>query len=356
MNLGTSEDLLTQRVAAALDGVTPGVVLRAYRGGSLVCDCRAGDTYDFYDFASLTKVVFTQQALMHAFDRGLWTPHSRVADFLPDFPHAQIRLVDLMTHTSGMTWWKPFYESVPLHWPRAQKWRWLLDALGRAEVDASGKAVYSDLGFMLLGFVLERMHGQDLLSVWSGLRERCYPGSNLAFSVDNVPAHAQARYAPTENCPWRGKRLQGEVHDDNSWSLGGVTPHAGLFGSMEDLAAFGQLLRSEVLGLEGNPLRAGTAPWFSRRAISAQQGDWALGFMLPSAGGASCGRHFSADAIGHTGFTGTSIWFDPHNDLLVLILSNRVALGRENRAFIDLRPQLHNWICELFCPDMPCLR
>ena len=356
MNLSTTENQLTQRVAAAVDGVTPGVVLRAYRRGELLCDCRAGDTSDFYDLASLTKLVFTQQALMQAFNQGLWTADSRVGDFIDAFPNGQLRLVDLLTHTSGLTWWKPFYESVPLHWPREQKWRWLLGELGRAEVDATGKAVYSDLGFMLLGFLLERMHGHDLLSVWDALRERCYPASTLAFSVDNIPPQARARYAPTEDCPWRGKRLQGEVHDDNSWSLGGVTPHAGLFGSMDDLASFGQLLRREVLGLPGNPLKPSTAPWFSRRAVDRARGDWALGFMLPSLTGASCGRHFSAASIGHTGFTGTSIWFDPSNDLLLLILSNRVALGRENRSFISLRPQLHDWVCEMFCPDMPCVR
>ena len=356
MNLSTSENLLAQRLAAAIEGVTPGVVLRAFRRGELMCDCRAGTTHDFYDLASLTKVVFAQQALMQAFDHGLWTVDSRVADFLPDFPHGQIRLVNLMTHTSGMTWWKPFYESLARGGSREQKRRWLYDALARDEVAPTGKAVYSDLGFMLLGFLLERVHGQDLLSVWNGLRERSYAGSALAFSVDNIPPQAHERYAPTEDCPWRGKRLRGEVHDDNTWALGGVSTHAGLFGSIDDLTGFGQMLRAQVLGLPGSGVRPATAQWFSQRAVDVEDGDWAIGFMLPSANGASCGRHFSASSIGHTGFTGTSIWFDPQNDLLVLTLSNRVALGRENRSFIELRPQLHDWVCELFCPDMPCVR
>ena len=91
MNLSTTENQLTQRVAAAVDGVTPGVVLRAYRRGELLCDCRSGDTSDFYDLASLTKLVFTQQALMQAFDQGRWTMDSRVADFLDGFPHGQLR-------------------------------------------------------------------------------------------------------------------------------------------------------------------------------------------------------------------------------------------------------------------------
>ena len=356
MKLSTSEYLLQQRVAAAIDGATPGVLLRAYRHGAMLCECRAGTTYDYYDLASLTKLVFAQQALMRAFDQGLWTADSRVADYLPDFLHGQIRLVDLMTHTSGMTWWKPFYESIALDWPREQKRRWLLDELGRDAVTRTGKAVYSDLGFMLLGFVLERMHGQDLLSVWNGLRERSYADGTLAFSVDNIPSRERERYAPTEDCPWRGKRLQGEVHDDNTWALGGVSTHAGLFGSIDDVAGYGQMLRAQMLGLPGSGVRPATAQWFSQRAIDAKDGDWALGFMLPSATGASCGRHFSSASIGHTGFTGTSIWFDPQNDLLVMTLSNRVALGRENRSFIELRPQLHDWVCELFCPDMPCLR
>ncbi|MEO6625159.1 MAG: serine hydrolase [Burkholderiaceae bacterium] len=356
MNLSTSENLLAQRVDAAIEGVTPGVVLQAYRRGDLLCECRAGSTHDYYDLASLTKVVFTQQVLMQAFDQGRWAVDSRVANFLPDFPHGQIRLVDLMTHTSGMTWWKPLYECIALDGPREQKRRWLYDALARDEVVPTGKAVYSDLGFMLLGFLLERMHGRDLLAVWDGLRERSYPDTALAFSVDNTPSQARARYAPTEVCPWRGKRLQGEVHDDNTWALGGVSTHAGLFGGMNDLAAFGRMLRAQVLGLPGSGVRLATAQWFSRRAIDAKDGDWALGFMLPSATGASCGRHFSVASIGHTGFTGTSVWFDPQNDLLVLILSNRVALGRENRSFIDLRPRLHDWVCELFCPDMACVR
>ena len=356
MNLSTSENLLADRVVAAMEGVTPGVVLRAYRRGELLCDCRAGATYDFYDLASLTKVVFAQQALMRAFDQGRWTADSRVADYLPDFAHGQIRLVDLMTHTSGMTWWKPLYESLALDRSREQKRRWLYDALARDEVVPTGKAVYSDLGFMLLGFLLECMHDRDLLSVWNGLRERSYADSALAFSVDNIAPQARERYAPTEDCPWRGKRLQGEVHDDNTWALGGVSTHAGLFGGIDDLAAFGRMLRAQVLGLPASGVRPATAQWCSRRAIDAKDGDWALGFMLPSATGSSCGRHLAATSIGHTGFTGTSVWFDPQNDLLVLILSNRVSLGRENRSFITLRPQLHDWVCELFCPDMPCVR
>ena len=348
--------VLRRRVAQALPGVAPGVRLRAYRQGELLCEVAEGEAARFYDLASVTKVVFTQQALMRAFDQGVWHLDSRVGDFLIGHVHGAVRLTELMTHTSGITWWTPFYETMPRDIDRMARWRWLADRLSESECLPDGRAVYSDLGIMLLGFVLETMHGTDLLSIWNRLRSQAYGRTTLAFHPDNLPAHDRAEYAPTEDCPWRGHRLQGEVHDDNTWALGGVSTHAGLFGSIDDLSAFGLMLRSQVLGLPGSAVRPEVAQAFARRAIDAAQGDWALGFMLPSASGASCGRYFSAQSIGHTGFTGTSIWFDPVHDLLVSICSNRVALGRENRAFIELRPKLHDWVCELFCPELPCLR
>jgi len=343
---------LTERIAQAIDGVTPGVRLCAFRHGQSICEVDVGATADFYDLASLTKVVFTQQALMRAFDKGLWTAQSRVGDWMPDFPHGALRLVDLLTHTSGMVWWKPLFESMPLSASIAEKRHWLLHELGRSALLPAAKAVYSDLGFMLLGFVLERMHGTDLLSVWERLRADAYALTTLAMHPDNRPQFAPQRYAPTEACPWRHKRLQGEVHDDNTWALGGVSTHAGLFGSLQDMQTFGLMLRDQVLALPGSTLHAETGRKFAQRAIAADRGDWALGWMLPSATGAGCGSYLSPASVGHTGFTGTSIWFDPRNDLLVVILSNRVALGRENRRFLDLRPQLHDWVCEQFCADM----
>lgn len=346
MSLLQQEKRLALRLQGAITDVTPGVVLRAYARGALVCDLQVGDTRRFYDLASLTKIVFTQQALMQAFDRGLWTLDTVVGDRLPDFVRPGIRVTELLTHTSGIAWWMPFYESVDMRLPWRERRRWLYAQLQAAPCHPTGKAVYSDLGFMLLGFFLEALYGQDLLTVWQDLKARTYPGSSLEFHPDNRPLSVPEHYAPTESCPWRQKRLQGEVHDDNAWSLGGVSTHAGLFGSIDDLAGFGLQLRGQLLGLPGAAVGPDSAGLFARRAIPPEAGDWALGFMLPSAQGASCGRHFSPRSIGHTGFTGTSLWFDPQQDLLVAILSNRVYGGRENRAFLALRPQIHDWIAE----------
>ena len=312
----------------------------------MVCDVRVGDTRSIYDLASLTKIVFTQQAMMQAFEQGLWNLASTVGDTLADFSHPDIRITELMTHTSGITWWMPFYETVDPSLDWQQRRQWLYAQLQAAPCVRTGKAVYSDLGYMLLGFLLEVWSRNNLLEVWQDLKASTYPHTRLAFHLDNLPPHPVEQYAPTELCPWRLKRLQGEVHDDNAWSLGGVSTHAGLFGSIDDLAGYGLVLRAQLLGGAGARVRQATAQLFAQRALAPEVGDWALGFMLPAAQGASCGRYFSPQSIGHTGFTGTSLWYDPTRDLLVSLLSNRVFGGRENKAFLALRPQIHDWVVE----------
>jgi CubicO group peptidase (beta-lactamase class C family) len=346
MTRSSPEKELALRVTSAISDVTPGVVLRAYLGDEMVRDLRVGDTQRYYDLASLTKIVFTQQALMQAYDQGLWHLASTVGDALPDFNHPEIRITELLTHTSGIEWWRPFYETVDPSLDWQQRRQWLYSQLQTAPCVRTGKAVYSDLGYMLLGFVLEAWSRKNLLQIWQGLKAGTYPNSSLAFHLDNLSPQPLAQYAPTELCPWRHKRLQGEVHDDNTWSLGGVSTHAGLFGSIDDLACYGLQLRAQLRGLAGARVSQATAQLFAQRAIAREVGDWALGFMMPSPQGASCGRYFSPESIGHTGFTGTSIWYDPTRDLLVTILSNRVFSGRENKGFLTLRPQMHDWVVE----------
>jgi CubicO group peptidase (beta-lactamase class C family) len=153
-------------------------------------------------------------------------------------------------------------------------------------------------------------------------------------------------YAPTEECPVRRKLVQGEVHDLNAWALGGVSTHAGLFGSIDDVGWFSLHLRSHLLGIARYSIRQKTAQLFAKRALPEGHGDWAMGYMMPTPGAASCGTYFSLDSIGHTGFTGTSVWYDPKMDLSVCILSNRVLYGADNKAFGKLRPEIHNWIVE----------
>jgi serine-type D-Ala-D-Ala carboxypeptidase len=345
MRYSSQEQKLVEKIKNAIPDVTPGVVARAYHVGRLVCDISVGTTYPYYDLASLTKIIFTQQAMMELFDRGIWNFDSKVKDFLPDYKHDTL-MKEVLTHTSGLEWWRPYYQEIDLSKTWQEKRNWIFNSINKSEVKKSDKAVYSDLGFILLGFVLEKIHQKDILEIWNDLKSKYYPTTTLEFHVENKTELPRERFAPTEDCPWRKKILKGEVHDENTWSFGGISTHSGLFGSIEDVSAFGLNLRSQLQGIARYSIRQKTAQLFAQRALPVEVGDWAMGYMMPSISGASCGPHFSVLSIGHTGFTGTSCWYDPRNDLLVVVLSNRVHYGRENKGFISLRPQIHSWIYE----------
>ena len=191
------------------------------------------------------------------------------------------------------------------------------------------------------------MTEKDFLSLWERTAERLAL-HDVFFHPGNRPIHARHRYAPTERCPWRRRVMQGEVHDENAWALAGVAPHAGLFASLEGVSDWGLKLRAGCLALQSSRFPSSAmVRRFTGRRVPRAIGDWGLGFMKPSLGRATCGRYFSASSFGHTGFTGTSLWFDPVQDLLVVILSNRVHPTRKNQRFTEVRPLLHNWICEL---------
>ncbi len=346
MRHNSIERALIEKLQVAIQDVTPGVVVRAYHHGRMICDIQVGQTFPIYDLASLTKVIFTQQSIMRAYDQGHWNLETKVKDLIPDFQFPDIKITELLTHTSGLDWWKPFYKDIKLEDTWQNKRLWLFKEINQSELKQTGKSVYSDLGFMTLGFVLEAIYKKDLLQVWQDAKDDFYPTTSLDFHVNNVPLNDVSQYAPTEECPFRKKVMRGEVHDENTWALGGVSSHAGLFGSIDDVAAFGLNLRSQLHGIARYKIKQKTAQLFAARAIDQDVGDWALGYMMPSIENASCGPHFSIHSIGHTGFTGTSFWYDPRQDLLVLALSNRVNYGRENRRYVSLRPQIHSWIYE----------
>lgn len=348
MKLNNLERILHDKLSHEIVDVTPGVVVRAYQTGRMVCDLEVGHTQPYYDLASLTKIIFTQQAMMYAYSLGHWTFETRVKDILPDFFSDDMLITSLLTHTSGFDWWKPFYKDLMNDSSTWNEKRSKIYKLinNQDNLKPTGKAVYSDLGFITLGFILEKIFSMNLHEVWLKVHHEFYPHSEFHFNLDNKPKLDTKLYAPTEQCPGRGKVLRGEVHDENTWSFGGVSSHAGLFGSIDDLAIYGLNLRSQMMGIANYKIKQKTAFQFAQRAIPETIGDWAMGYMVPSRSQSSCGPFFSNQSVGHTGFTGTSLWYDPQIDLLVAVLSNRVNYGRENKAYIQLRPQIHTWIFE----------
>ena len=151
--------------------------------------------------------------------------------------------------------------------------------------------------------------------------------------------------APTERCPWRGKILWGEVDDDNAWAAGGVAGHAGLFSSAADVHALVCRLRASALG-QDSFLPADIVRRFWTRDGLVPASTWALGWDTPSPAGSSAGTRVSAQAVGHLGFTGTSLWIDFERDAHVILLTNRVHPTRQDERIRDVRPCLHDAVWE----------
>jgi CubicO group peptidase (beta-lactamase class C family) len=312
--------------------VTPGLMVQAFYKGEKRVDIKLGEVYPYYDLASLTKVMFTTTLFMNLYGKQSRILEDKVLKYLDWFFHPSLSVRQLLTHTSGLTWWKPLYKSLNMEQPREQRWEALKQIIAQEKLELTPRAVYSDLNFLMLGYILETQYEKPLNELWKAVQEELGL-SQTHFHIDNIPVYEIKKYAPTEECPWRKKRLQGQVHDENAYALGGVAPQAGLFGSIDDLSKWILALRELFLGEQnkkGSFITSDTTKDFFQRAIAQDVGDFALGFMIKSSQNSTAGNLFSKNTIGHTGFTGTSTWFDLTNDLIVNVVSNRIYFGRDN--------------------------
>ena len=291
------------------------------------------DEYTIWDLASLTKVIGTTTALMQ-----LWADHrvdldAPVQRYLPEFvgPHKELVTVrHLLTHSSGLPGWRPLYKEAT---SPAEALRLLyqtpLDTLPGVRM------VYSDLGAMLLGKIVERVSGEPL-DVY--LRRHVFAPLGMTSTMFKPPKRLLPRIAPTERDPWRGRLVHGEVHDENAYFLGGVSGHAGLFSDAADLSRFARMYL-EGGQLDGARIVTPTAIDTFTRVQDSALSNRALGWEVPN-GSNSAGHEMSNRAFGHTGFTGTSIWIDPARDLFVILLTNRVDPTRDNPRLGPVRVQL----------------
>lgn len=298
--IGHHGGLVWQRGYGSLDWDEDG-------GGTLVDPERT-----MYDLASLTKVVATTTAIMVLYDRGRIRLDDPVSKYLPAFRHGDKRLVtirELLEHRSGLPAGRDVWRLTRS--PRAARRLVLSTPL---EMEPDSREIYSDLGADVLGFVVEAVTGERLDEF---VRRTVFEPLGMTSTMFTPPRRLRSRIAPTEEA--RGHMLRGEVHDRNAWALGGVAGHAGLFSTASDLAVFAQMMLNGGRYGGVRIVRESTVALFTRRAAGWR----ALGWET-CAGGASCGRYMSERAYGHTGFTGTSIWIDPVNDLFVIVLTNRV--------------------------------
>jgi CubicO group peptidase (beta-lactamase class C family) len=249
----------------------------------------------------------------------------------------------LLTHSGGLLWWAPLYKDTQGKEAYLER----ILTLDLAYVPGT-KSVYSDLGIVLLGDILERVSGTGFEDLARGR----VIGALAMKDTGYRPAAALVpRIAPTEMDPWRGRVVRGEVHDENAFALGGVAPHAGLFGTAPDLANLARALLDGGVFAGRRVVSRATVELFTERA-GVPASSRALGWDTPTdesglrasvagqPGYSSAGSLLSARSFGHTGFTGTSMWMDPERGLFVVLLTNRVHPTRENDRIRDVRSQV----------------
>ncbi len=294
-----------------------------------------------YDLASLTKVIVTTSVAMHLFDLGKFRLEDFVSDYLPEFAvHGKdsVRIENLLLHNSGLPAFFPFYKIC-----RSKK-----DVLNKIynlklKFSPGEKYLYSDLGMVVLQQVLEKISNTTLDQYFKNYFSKPLKLTSTFF---NPSAKIKQRIAPTENDGyWRNRVLQGTVHDETAAMLDGVSGNAGLFSNSIDLATFMQMILNNGKVGKIQLIKAETIlKWRkSKNKFSSRAYGWDTNKFKNS----SAGKLFSQYSFGHTGFTGTSIWADPKNELCVILLSNRIYPSRTNKKIVKFRKMLHNEIFNL---------
>ena len=355
--------------AGVSQGVFTAAVALAGRGGKLTWEGSAGalsrdpgaaavslDTV--FDLASLTKPLATALALMVLADRGRLDPAAPLGEVLPAAwlppDKRPLSLTSLLTHRAGLPAWRPFYQEV-LAAPAPARPA-LLARLAAATPLAhvpDTVTVYSDLGFMLLQAVVEGLSGQNLdqfcrASIYQplglatlGFIPLPQPAQTVLTTENRKPKTENRSYAATEPGLIPGRPPAGVVHDENAWAAGGVAGHAGLFGPGREVFRLVASLWQAYDGEKTGPLTPKAVKLWLTVPPGAGR---ALGFDTPGPdpGGRAAGRYFSPNSVGHLGFPGTSFWLDLTNGQMVVLLTNRVHLGRDDKIRIAaFRPRFH---------------
>ncbi|MFP4349055.1 MAG: serine hydrolase domain-containing protein [Thermodesulfobacteriota bacterium] len=307
-------------------------------------------TETLFDLASLTKPLATALSVIKLIETGrLRLDHSLEALFpeTAGTDKGPIRIDQLLVHNSGLPDYRPFYKRLGAAPLETNKSLLRNRILKEPLIGPIGRTVlYSDLGFMLLDWVIERVSGTRP-DRFIGQQVYAPLGLDRLFFVDLEGPLPEGRFAATEHCPWRNRVLEGWVHDENAFISGGIQGHAGLFGT----AAAVYRLLSILLTAYHRPSSSGSKEdsFFPGSLVRTflkpfEDTGRSLGFDRPSPAGSSCGALFSAEAVGHLGFTGTSFWMDLERSVLVILLTNRVHPSRNNVKIRGFRPVLHDWV------------
>lgn len=358
---------------AIQQGVFPGASLIVGPAGKPLIEKSWGSTryhggqpvgpHTQYDLASLTKPLVTSTLCLLAVSNGFMQLESPLDRLMPrrivPASKTSITLFHLLNHCSGLPSYHPFYRDLIAVPPSERRQTLLSWILNSPLANRPGRhCQYSDLGFQLLGIVLEDLFEgplDKLASLFLLDPLRIHGLSYRRLRTESSPTRqphveeggGKANFAPTEACPWRQRLLTGEVHDENAYCLDGVAGHAGLFGTSR---AIFQLLSHLLDVYRGKDCDAGLKQdllrLFWEKPGLDPDGTWALGYDTPSETGSSAGRRFSRHSVGHLGFTGTSFWIDLDREIIMILLSNRVHPTRTNDRIKAFRPLAHDLVLE----------
>jgi CubicO group peptidase (beta-lactamase class C family) len=375
MDFHSVEEAFLEAIA---QGVFPGAVVivskddevvyeRALGHRSLVPEKTPLELNTIFDLASLTKPLATTVAVMLLVRERKIRIDDQVTRFIPTFGvygKSVTTFRQLLNHSSGLPAWKPYYEEIVKNEKagrinfvasRAAK-NYVLEQIHREKPShpPGAESLYSDLGFMVLGELVEAASGwsldrfcQDRIFRPLGLRSTAFVDLTQLRTRHLQPV--KEMIAPTENCPWRKKILCGEVHDDNAYAMGGVVGHAGLFSSARDIDRLVSRLHRCFFGKD-NFLPQSLIREFLTRDESIKNSTFALGWDTPSPGRSASGSYFSPQSVGHLGFTGTSVWWDLEKNCHIILLTNRVHPSRKNEKIRDFRPHIHDAIMKVLFP------
>jgi serine-type D-Ala-D-Ala carboxypeptidase len=285
-----------------------------------------------YDLASLTKPLVTGLLCSRRVEAGELTLDSSVAHYLAEFDRTDkqdITVRELLTHTSGLPAWKPLYILAEGEPERAAG----AIANLKLEYKPGNRVIYSDLGFILLGLLLERMTGSRLAQlahqeIIESLKlqrtffnpERAMQTGIAACELGNTYERQMYSEAEASNYrDWRQELIWGEVHDGNAHFLGGAAGHAGLFSTASETF----LLAQQFLAGESRLLKPETCKLFRQDMTSGLEEARSLSWQLGATKDSSAGPELPGDSFGHSGFTGTSCWIDPQNERVFILLTNR---------------------------------
>jgi serine-type D-Ala-D-Ala carboxypeptidase len=334
--------------AAGLSGLEKNSFKRTfyYRGRTDKTDTAmqiGSDT--FFDLASLTKPLVTVLCLLALKKEGKLEFEDILEDHLPyTFPVEKkaIKIIDLIRHTSGLPAHRPYFNQIR----ESKKTLDINDVVEMIIAEElickpGEKYIYSDLDYILLGYLIERLSGEDLGKFWQKKIIKPLDLSKEFFWENNTEREIHSlSFAATGMCNWTEDRLCGKVHDDNCRAMNRLSGHAGLFGTLTGVLTLCEDILLNYSGRKENSVYRREDLLYLLQDRKRQQ--WAFGFDVPTGDVPSSGTFFSKKSIGHLGFTGTSFWIDLEKNRIIVMLTNRVLCGNDNKNIKEVRPLLHD--------------